>query len=102
MQAVITTGGQQFLVKKGETLQIDLLKDPAKKLEFEPLMVIDGETTHVGAPVVAGAKVTAELLDVVKAEKLKILKFKPKKRVKRLTGHRQRYQEIKITDITVK
>lgn len=100
MHAVIKTGGQQFLVRKGEVLDIDLIKEPGKKLEFEPLMIIDGDKTIVGAPTVAGAKVTAELLDVVKGEKLKILKFKAKKRVKTLTGHRQRYQQIKITAIS--
>lgn len=100
MHAVITTGGQQFLVRKGEVLQVDLLKNSDKKLEFEPLMIIDGDKTLVGTPVVSGAKVTAELLDEVKGDKLKILKFKPKKRIKRQTGHRQRYQQIKITAIS--
>jgi large subunit ribosomal protein L21 len=53
----------------------------------------------VGAPHVAGAKVHAEVAEEVKGDKLKILKFKPKKRIKRLTGHRQHYSLVKITKI---
>ena len=60
---------------------------------------IVGNDVKVGQPHVAGAKVTAEVLGEVKGEKIKVLKFKAKKRVKRLTGHRQHYSEIKITKI---
>ena len=98
MQAVITTGGKQYLVKKGQELDVELLGDK-KKFEFEALLVIDGETVKVGAPFVDGAKVTAELVEEVKGDKIKVLKFKAKKREKRLTGHRQHYSRIKITAI---
>jgi large subunit ribosomal protein L21 len=98
MQAVITTGGKQYLVKSGQELDVELLGDK-KKWEFDALLTIDGDTVKVGAPFVDGAKVTAELVEEVKGDKIKILKFKAKKREKTLTGHRQRYSRIKITKI---
>ncbi len=99
MQAIIRAGGKQYLVRPGQTLEVDLVKDAAKMLQFEPLLVIDGETISVGTPTVAGIMVTAEVVAEVKGEKLKILKFKAKKREKKLTGHRQRYTQIKISAI---
>jgi large subunit ribosomal protein L21 len=53
----------------------------------------------VGTPMVSGAKVHAQVLEEVKGEKIQVLKFKPKKRIKRLTGHRQHYSRVKITKI---
>jgi large subunit ribosomal protein L21 len=100
MQAVITSGGKQYLVKPDQILDLELVGD-VKKLEFDALMVIDGDKVSVGAPVVKGAKVTAEVIGEVKGDKLKIMRFKAKKRVKRLTGHRQHYTQVKIAKITV-
>jgi large subunit ribosomal protein L21 len=99
MQAVIKTGGKQYLVAKDQVVRVELLEPEKKKHEFQALMIIDGDKVMVGAPVVKDIKVVAEAVGEVKADKLKILKFKPKKRVKRQTGHRQRHTEIKITSI---
>jgi large subunit ribosomal protein L21 len=98
MQAVIASGGKQYLVKKDQVLELELLGD-AKKVELEALLVIDGDNVQVGAPFVDGVKVVAEVVDEVKGDKIKVLRFKPKKRVKRLTGHRQHYTQVKITKI---
>jgi large subunit ribosomal protein L21 len=98
MQAVIASGGKQYLVEKDQVLELELLGD-AKKAEFEALLVIDGDNVKVGAPHVSGVKVVAEVLDEVKGDKIQVLKFKPKKRIKRLTGHRQHYSQVKITKI---
>jgi large subunit ribosomal protein L21 len=98
MQAVIAAGGKQYLVKKDQVLELELVGDD-KKLEFETLLVIDGDKIKVGTPNVAGLKVLAEVVSEVKGEKLRVLKFKPKKRIKRLTGHRQHYSQVKITKI---
>ncbi len=98
MQAVITTGGKQYLVRNDEFLNVELVGEE-KKLVFDVLLLIDGKEITVGAPFVDKIKVHAEVLDTVKGEKIKILKFKAKKRVKRLTGHRQKYSQIKITKI---
>ena len=98
MRAVIEAGGKQYLVQKGQELDIELVgKD--KKLAFEPLLIFDDKNTTVGTPTVKGARVSAEVIDQVKGDKIKVLKFKPKKRVRKLTGHRQKYSRIKITGV---
>jgi large subunit ribosomal protein L21 len=99
MQAIIRAGGKQYLVSPDQTLEVDLVDSAAKTLAFEPLLVIDGAKVTVGTPVVAGVKVTATVVGEVKGEKIKVLKFKAKKREKKLTGHRQRYTQIKISAI---
>jgi len=99
MQAVIRSGNHQFLVSPGQILEVDLVGDDVTTLKFEPLLIIDGEKVTVGTPVVAGVSVTADVVEMIKGDKLKVLKFQPKKRVKKLTGHRQRYTRIKITAI---
>jgi large subunit ribosomal protein L21 len=98
MQAVIASGGKQYIVEKDQVLDLEILGD-GKKYEFDALLVIDSDKTTVGMPVVEGVKVHAEVLGEVKGDKLKILKFKAKKRVKTLTGHRQHYTQVKITKI---
>jgi large subunit ribosomal protein L21 len=98
MQAVIASGGKQYMVTKDQTLELELLGD-AKKIELDALLVIDGDKISVGTPLVSGVKVTAEVVEEVKGDKIKVLKFKPKKRIKRLTGHRQHYSLVKITNI---
>jgi large subunit ribosomal protein L21 len=99
MQAVIKSGGKQYLVEPKQTLEVDLVSGDAKKLTFEPLLVIDGDKVQVGTPTVSGVTVTAEVVDEVKGEKIQVLKFQAKKRVNKRTGHRQRYSQIKITGI---
>jgi large subunit ribosomal protein L21 len=98
-QAVIETGGKQYIVAKDQELEVELLGSK-KQLSFEPLMVFDEKGAKVGAPTVKGAKVTAKVVNPeVKGEKVTVFKFKAKKRVSKKTGHRQRYTRIKITDI---
>lgn len=100
MKAVIKVGGKQYIVAEKQTLLVDTLDD-AKELTLEPLMVFDGKTAKVGTPVVKGASVEAKVIDEeVKGEKLQIVKFQAKKRVKKITGHRQKYARIEITKIT--
>jgi large subunit ribosomal protein L21 len=98
MQAIITTGGKQYIVKKDDVLEVELLGD-VKKIEFDALMTIDGDSIKVGTPAVEGVKVAAEVVEETKGDKIKVMRFKAKKRVKRLTGHRQHYSQIKITKI---
>jgi len=98
MQAVIASGGKQYLVKKDQQLELELLGD-AKKIEFDALLVIDGDKVNVGTPHVSGVKVAAEVVEETKGDKIKVLRFKAKKRIKRLTGHRQHYSLVKITKI---
>ena len=99
-KAVIATGGKQYLVAEGETLQVELLKSDSKTATFDALLVIDGDNVSVGAPTVDKAKVTAEIVAAdVQADKVTSIRFKAKKRVHKVHGHRQHQTEIKITKI---
>lgn len=97
MKAVVRVGGKQYIVAEKETLLVDRLPDGTKELTLEPLMVFDGKDAKVGAPLVAGAKIKATVLeDEVKGDKLQIIRYKSKKRVHKVTGHRQKYSRIEI------
>jgi large subunit ribosomal protein L21 len=99
-KAVIATGGKQYLVTEGETLEVELLHADGKSVSFEPLLIIDGDTTTIGAPVVDKATVTAEVVEAeVKADKVTAIRYKAKKRVHKVHGHRQRHTVIKISKI---
>ncbi len=99
-KAVIATGGKQYLVAEGETLEVELLKQEAKTASFTPLLVIDGDKTIVGTPEIKDTKVVAEITDqAVLAEKVTAIRYKPKKRVHKVRGHRQGHTAIKITKI---
>lgn len=102
-KAVIATGGKQYIVSEGETIKVELLNlaeaGDKKQVTFEPLLVIDGDDVKVGAPAVAGVKVTAEILEEVKNDKVTSIRYKAKKRVHKLRGHRQRMTAIKVTKI---
>jgi large subunit ribosomal protein L21 len=98
-KAVIATGGKQYLVSEGETLEIELLGND-NKTSFEALMVIDGDKISVGTPVVANVKVAADVVEQdVKAEKVTAIRYKAKKRVRKVRGHRQRHARVKISSI---
>jgi len=100
-KAVIATGGKQYLVAEGDTLAIELQKTEGKTADFSPLLVIDGEKTKVGTPEVSGAKVTAEVVEeVTQADKVTAIRYKAKKRVRKVRGHRQQHTVIKITKIS--
>lgn len=98
-KAVIATGGKQYIVSEGETLKVELLAGDEKQVTFEPLLVIDGNDVKVGAPAVAGVKVTADVLEEVKNDKVTSIRYKAKKRVHKTRGHRQRMTAIKVTKI---
>jgi len=100
-KAVIATGGKQYLVTEGETLEVELLHADGKSVSFDPLLVIDGENVSIGTPVVDKAKVTAEVVEAeAKADKVTAIRFKAKKRVHKVHGHRQRHTVIKISKIS--
>ncbi len=99
-KAVVKIGGQQFIVTEKETLLVDLLPEGTKELTLDALLVIDGDKTQVGTPTVKGVVVKAKVVDdLVKGEKLRIIRYKSKKRVHKETGHRQKYSRIEITSI---
>lgn len=99
-KAVIATGGKQYLVTEGETIEVELLKADSKTVTFKPLLVIDDDKTTVGLPEVGKASVTAEVTESdVQADKVTAIRYKAKKRVHKVHGHRQHQTVIKITKI---
>lgn len=97
---MIATGGKQYLVTEGETLEVERLKASGKAVSFEPLLVIDDTKTTVGTPHVTGITVTAEITEEdVKADKVTAIRFKAKKRVHKVHGHRQIHTKIIIKKI---
>ena len=100
-KAVIQTGGKQYVVTEGETIEVELLKETGKSVTFEPLLVIDGDSIQVGAPTVAKASVTAEVIDEdIQADKVTAIRYKAKKRVHKVHGHRQHQTILKISKIS--
>ena len=99
-KAVIQTGGKQYIVQEGETITVELLKDPGKTVNFGVLLIVDGDNAVVGAPLVDKAKVTAEVIEAdVQADKVTSIRYKAKKRVHKVRGHRQHQTILKITKI---
>ena len=99
-KAVIKVGGKQFIVSEKETLLVDLLPQGTKELGLDALMLIDGDKVEVGTPIVQGVKVSAKVVDeLVKGEKIRVIRYKSKKRVHKENGHRQKYTKIEITSI---
>lgn len=99
-KAIITTGGHQYVVAEGDTITVERLKDADKTLKFEALLVVDGDKTTVGTPLVNGVSVTATVVDnEAKAEKVTAIRYKAKKRVHKLHGHRQLQTVLKIDTI---
>lgn len=102
MHAVIQTGGKQYRVSEGDVLRVEKLDAEAgAKLEIkEVLLVSDGDTVKVGTPFVSGGKVTAEVTEHGRGEKIEIIKFRRRQKYRRKQGHRQDYTELKITKVT--
>ena len=99
-KAVIAAGSKQYLVAEGETLEVELLKQEGKTATFAPLLVIDGDKTTVGTPEVSGVKVSADIVEQdVQADKVTAIRYKAKKRVHKVRGHRQRHTVIKVSKI---
>ena len=101
MYAVIQTGGKQYKVKKGDTVQVELLPlDMGGKADFsEVLLVGSGATVKVGQPFVASASVTAEVVAIEKGPKLIIYQKRRRKQYDKKTGHRQPHTRLLITSI---
>lgn len=99
-QAVITTGGKQYVVSEGDTLNVELLKETGKTVNFEALLVIDGDKVSVGTPVVSGVTVKADIVEAdVQEDKVTSIRYKAKKRVHTVRGHRQHKTVLKIKSI---
>ena len=98
-KAVIQVGAKQYLVAEGDQLEVSLQPSTDKKLSVPALLVIDGEKTTVGTPE-TGSKVELDLLDRFKAEKVTAIRYKAKKRVLKVRGHRQQLVAAKVSKIS--
>ena len=101
MYAVIKTGGKQYRVAEGDVLKVEKLTTIAgENVEInDVLLIANGEELTVGAPMIEGAKVTAEVVAHGRGPKIKIIKFKRRKHHRKQMGHRQWFTELKITSI---
>ncbi|CAK1954489.1 50S ribosomal protein L21 [Photobacterium swingsii] len=102
MYAVFQSGGKQHRVSEGQTLRLEKLDaETGANVEFDSvLLVANGEEVTVGAPFVAGGKVTAEVVTHGRGDKVKIVKFRRRKHSRKQMGHRQWFTEVKITGIS--
>ncbi|MDE0853416.1 MAG: 50S ribosomal protein L21 [Nevskia sp.] len=101
MYAVIKTGGKQYRVAPGESLQVESLSaDVGSAISFdEVLLVANGDSLKVGAPLVAGAAVKAEVTAHGRGDKIRIIKHRRRKHYHKEQGHRQNFTAVKITEI---
>ena len=103
MYAVIESGGKQYRVEEGATLKVERLQaEPGKGVTLDRvLLVADGQKTHIGAPVVKGARVMATVVGHGRNRKVTVMKYKSKVHYRRKRGHRQHYTTLRIDKIEV-
>ena len=101
MYAVFQSGGKQHRVSEGQVLRLEKLDvETGATVEFDKvLLVANGDAIQVGAPLVEGGKVTAEVVQHGRGDKIKVVKFRRRKHSRKQQGHRQWFTEVKITGI---
>jgi large subunit ribosomal protein L21 len=102
MYAIIETDGKQYRVSEGDTIRCDAIdREPGSEIAFDKVVLASagGDAVAIGRPLVEGARVVGKVLRQAKDRKILVFKYKPKKRVRKLTGHRQRFAEVQITKI---
>ncbi|MGQ9675862.1 MAG: 50S ribosomal protein L21 [Chloroflexota bacterium] len=101
MYAVVETGGKQYKVAPGQTVDVEKLPvEAGQTVELDRVLLIsEDDKVAVGSPTVPGAKVVATVVEQVKGEKIIVFKYKPKTRYRRKTGHRQEYTRLAIKEI---
>jgi large subunit ribosomal protein L21 len=102
MQAVFKTGGKQYRVSEGDKIRVESLKAEAgDDVTFdEVLMLVDGDNSKIGTPMVEGGAVNAKVVGNGRADKVHIMKFRRRKHHMKRQGHRQNYTEVEITGIS--
>ena len=103
MYAIIRTGGKQFRAEPGKTLRIPSMEtEPGETVKFEDVLLgADGDSIKIGTPGVSGASVTAEVVRHGKGEKIVIFKHKRRKNYRRKQGHRQKFTEVRVSEINL-
>ncbi|MGL4608665.1 MAG: 50S ribosomal protein L21 [Trueperaceae bacterium] len=100
MFAIIQSGGKQYRVAEGDLVKLELLTAEVGQSVDLPVLMLGGSAVKVGTPLVQGASVKAEVVSHGKGEKLHSYRYVAKTNVRRKTGHRQPYTEVKITAIS--
>lgn len=101
MYAVIKTGGKQYRVSPGDSIDVERLPyDVGEQLDLDQvLLVVNGSGVQIGQPLVEGAKVKATVIRQVKGRKIIVFKYRPRNRYRRKKGHRQHYTRLRIDEI---
>jgi len=99
--AILQTGGKQYRAEEGQVIEVDrLAAEEGNTVELEQvLLLVDGETTQVGAPLVTGARIKATVLEHIRGPKILVFKYKAKMRYRVRHGHRQDYTRLRIERI---
>jgi large subunit ribosomal protein L21 len=100
MYAIVATGGKQYRVEEGQTLQVERLGDAGSDVQLHPVMVVDGDQVLSTPSELSGASVSAQIVEEVKGRKIDGFTYKSKSNNRRRYGHRQTYATIKITGIS--
>jgi large subunit ribosomal protein L21 len=101
MYAVIKTGGKQYKVSQGDVIRVEKIAlDEGATVDFDVLMLGDGESCTIGTPVLEGGKVSATIKAHGRGKKVNIVKFRRRKNSRRQMGHRQSYTELEVTNIS--
>ncbi len=103
MYAVIESGGKQYRVAEGDIIRTDLIEsEVGADVTFDRVVLAgSGADVKIGTPVLSGASVVGTVLRQAKDKKILVFRYKPKKRVRKLIGHRQHFAEVKITKINL-
>ncbi len=104
MYAIFKALGKQWRAETGATLRLPLMEEkaPGDKLVFEEVLLgATGDTITTGSPTIKGASVSCEVVGHGKEDKIYVFKFKRRKNYRRKTGHRQKYTEVRITDVVL-
>jgi large subunit ribosomal protein L21 len=100
MYAIIKTGGKQYCVEEGKKITVEKLDAKVgDEVSFDEVLFVSGDEAKVGQPTVAGAKVTAKVLEQGKGDKIRIFKYKAKSNYRRRQGHRQPYTMVEVVKI---
>lgn len=100
MYAIVKSGGKQYKAAANDVLIVDKIAgEPGASVNLEVLAMIDGGTTKVGSPVIAGAKVTAEIVRQAKGKKINAFNYKAKKNERKRWGHRQEQTHLRVTSV---
>lgn len=96
--AIIETGGKQYVVMNDSVITIEKLESDGKKVTFDKVLLVDdGSKAQVGKPYVSGAKVSAEVVEEGKSDKVTVIRYRAKSRYAKKKGHRQPFTKVRIT-----